>query len=126
MSNVDEQDNEDLSASQILGKRIKDARTRKGLSQAHLGKAIGKDQRAVYEYEIGERRISVTELPLLASELGVSVLYFFQDAISQDDLDQALIAAFHALPSDDLKQKAIRIIALLGADVSSLPPLKNI
>src|SRR4051812_23018001 len=100
MSNIDEQDKEDISASQLLGKRIKDARTRKGLSQAQLGKAIGKDQRAVFEYEVGERRISVTDLPNLASALDVNILYFFQETVSQNDLDQSLLAAFHKLSSD--------------------------
>ncbi len=125
MGEMDEQDKDDLSASQLLGKRIKDARTRKGLSQAQLGKDIGKDQRAIYEYELGTRKLPVTDLPKLASLLDVNILYFLEDGITQDDLDQLLLTAFHNLSSDKAKRKAIAIVTLLGKEDVDLPPRQN-
>ena len=122
MSDLDEQDNEDLAKRQLLGKRIKDARNRKNLSQDQLGKALGKDQRAIYEYESGTRKLPVTDLPKLASELDVNILYFLEDSVSQDDLDQLLLTAFHNLSSDKAKRKAIAIVTLLGKDDVDLPP----
>lgn len=121
MRNIDEQDNEDLAKRQLLGRRIKDARNGKNLSQDQLGKALGKDQRAIYEYEAGTRRLPVTDLPKLASILNVNILYFFQDEVSQDDLDQTLLIAFHTLPSDSAKRKAIAIVAMLGTEDVDLP-----
>lgn len=58
-----------------LGDRIRISRERQRLSQSELAKRIGKTQTAVSEYESGTRAIRITELPMLAEVLGVSMSY---------------------------------------------------
>ena len=61
----------------ILGERIREARERAGISQEDLAVAVGKDQRAISEYENGKRKLSVTDLPMFARTLRVPLLYFY-------------------------------------------------
>ena len=99
-----------------LGNRIRQARERLGLSQEEFANRVNKDQTAISEYENGKRRVSITELPLVASVLQVPILYFFEDALSVDDLDRALLDEFHRLP-DERRSTVIEIMRLL-ADMS--------
>ena len=68
-----------------FGWRIRQAREARGISQDELAVRIGKDQRAISEYELGKRRLAALDLPLLARELGVTVGYFFEDT-AEDNL----------------------------------------
>jgi transcriptional regulator with XRE-family HTH domain len=92
-----------------FGKRIREAREQGGLSQDELAARIGKDQRAVSEYELGKRRVSALDLPAIARELGVTVAYFYESAHT-DDLDSVLLTEFHRLPNASAKQAAIGIV----------------
>jgi Zn-dependent peptidase ImmA (M78 family)/DNA-binding XRE family transcriptional regulator len=58
-----------------LGRRIKEARARTGLTGEQLGKQVelGKDQ--ISKIENGNRRVNVRELPRLARALGVTLGY---------------------------------------------------
>jgi transcriptional regulator with XRE-family HTH domain len=96
-----------------LGNRIRQARERLGLSQEEFANRVHKDQTAISEYENGKRRVSITELPLVASVLQVPILYFFEDILSVDDLDRALLDEFHRLP-DVSRQGAITILRTLA------------
>lgn len=48
-----------------------EAREAAGLNQTRLGKALGKSQSFVSNYERGQRRLDVTEFVLIARVLGV-------------------------------------------------------
>lgn len=97
--------------AKVLGDRIRIARERLGLSQTQLGKLISKDQRAVSEYEHGERRIWVRDLPTLAEALDVSLLYFFEGEITAEDLEHRLISDFRMLPNQQAQQDALHLLA---------------
>jgi transcriptional regulator with XRE-family HTH domain len=56
-----------------LGERIAQLRTERQISRSQLGEALGVTRQAVNAYEAGQRRVSVSVLPVLASMLGVSV-----------------------------------------------------
>jgi transcriptional regulator with XRE-family HTH domain len=98
---------------QKLGQRVRQARERQGLSQEELAAEMGLGQRAISELENGKRRLSVTEVPDLARVLDVPFLYFFGDDLTPDDLDMALLAQFHQLPSVDVQKTLIEIARLL-------------
>lgn len=53
---------------------IREARKRKGFTQALLAEAIGKDQATVARYEAGKTDIGKDVAPALASVLGLSLL----------------------------------------------------
>ena len=91
----------------LLGRRIRHAREKLEMSQEDFAASIGRDQRAVSEYEHGKRRVIAAELPLIARILHVPVMYFFEDELSAHDLDRALLEQFHRLPSQDAQRVVI-------------------
>jgi transcriptional regulator with XRE-family HTH domain len=104
--------------AEILGQRIRQARERKGLSQVELAKALGIGQRGISELENGNRKLAVSELPVLSEVLEVPIYYFLEDMVQPDDFDQLLLTHFHALHSDDLKKNVIEIVRLLAHSIS--------
>ena len=107
--------------SKLLGERIRQAREKRGLSQEDLAALISRDQRAVWEYEYGKRRIAVTDLPRLAQALQVPLLYFFEGELTATDLDHSLLAEFQRLPSLEAKRYAVEILRLYS-DALTLNP----
>ena len=49
-----------------------EARHKKGLTQAELGKKIGKRQTFVSKFELGERRLDAVEFVIICKAIGVS------------------------------------------------------
>ena len=56
-----------------LGARIRQFRTSKGISQAEVGKALGKSHVAVSDMETGKTEISVRDLSMLANKYGITI-----------------------------------------------------
>jgi transcriptional regulator with XRE-family HTH domain len=96
-----------------LGERIRLAREARGLSQEQFAELIARDQRSVSEYENGKRRIYAHDLPTIAQALGVPLVYLFEDVLSTDDLDVALLEEFHRLDSNTRKT-ALEMMRLLS------------
>ncbi len=103
-----------LTTQAEIGQRIQQARERLGKSQRDFAEAVGKDQKAIYEYETGKRKVSAVELASFARALGVPVSYFYEGDFKVDDLDQVLLQEFHSLPTDKDKQAAIQSVQLLS------------
>ena len=61
-----------------IGKRIRDARKRAGLSQSELATAIGVQSQSVYRYEAGRLRPSAASAVGLAQALGVTERWLMQ------------------------------------------------
>lgn len=101
-----------------LGRKIREARERRGLSQEELASEMGLGQRAISELENGKRRLAVAEVPQLASTLDVPLLYFFRETDNGTLLDQMLLEQFHQLPSDQLQNMAIEMLRLLVKNLS--------
>jgi transcriptional regulator with XRE-family HTH domain len=101
---------------QQLGQRIKTAREARGLSQEELAELISRDQRSVSEYESGKRRIFAHDLPTIAQALHVPIVYFFDEVLSQNDLDNILLTEFHQMDTKG-QQVLVGIAKLLtGSD----------
>ena len=98
---------------QTLGQLIRQAREQQGLSQEELAAEMNLGQRAISELENGKRRLAVTEVPDLARILDVSILYFYGDELTPDDLDKVLLDQFHDLPSINAQRTVIEIVRLL-------------
>jgi transcriptional regulator with XRE-family HTH domain len=98
----------------LLGIRIRDARERLQLSQEDLAEAVSKDQHAISQYENGNRKLSVTDLPAFAKALNVPLLYFFEGEISAEDLDKAIVNEFRRLPTDEAKKAAIEFMRIFS------------
>lgn len=103
-----------------LGSRIRQAREAKGMSQGELAILIGKDQRAISEYEHGERRVVAVDIPVLAQILDVSLTYFFEDTHQDKDLDDRILQQFHRLPDRRSQEAAIELVRVFS-DVMQVP-----
>ena len=56
-----------------FGERLATMRKARGLTQTDLGQQIGVNQTAIGSYEIGRRRIPLSQVAPLAAALGVSI-----------------------------------------------------
>lgn len=83
----------------VLGKRLKESRERKGLSQKQLGIAAGLDRfvasTRINRYERGVHHPDPVTLQRLADTLGVPPAYL----VASDDRLARVILAFSALPA---------------------------
>jgi transcriptional regulator with XRE-family HTH domain len=62
-----------------VGKRIRQARTKLGMTQLELAARLGKRRHEISRYESGKHSLKVQDLPKLAEILQVSVSFFFED-----------------------------------------------
>lgn len=68
-----------ISGKQDLGKRIKEARINKGITQEELGKAIGVAKSTVAGYESGNSNPDVSKMYSIMETLGVDANFLYQD-----------------------------------------------
>ena len=68
-----------MNQSELVGKRIREARQRKGLSQEQLGEKLGVSFQAVSTWETGKYIPDSEHLPALAKELDVSLDALFAE-----------------------------------------------
>jgi transcriptional regulator with XRE-family HTH domain len=100
-----------------IGVRIRRAREARQLSQEQLAEMISRTQHSVSEYESGKRRIYAHDLPNIARALNVPVMYFFEDALTEADLDATLLEEYHRL--DEAGRKlALEMIRLFAQYLS--------
>lgn len=100
-----------------LGERIRLAREAQGLSQEEFAELIDRDQRSVSEYENGKRRIYAHDLPKIAQALQIPLIYLFEDVLSVNDLDVALLEEFHQL-DEASREIALDMLRLLSKFMS--------
>ncbi len=60
-----------------IGKRLRDARVLRGLSQERLGKMVGVSSQQVQKYENGTNRLSPARMKQFAASLAVTINYLF-------------------------------------------------
>jgi len=102
-----------------LGLRIKTRREALRMTQETLADRTERDQRSISEYEAGKRRLSAVDLPVFAKALEVSVLYFFETAMTDHDFDAALLEHFSRLPTSQAKETAIQLVKLYSESIKS-------
>ena len=71
-----------------LGKKIKEYRLARRLTQAELGKRVGVSYTQVQKYENGSNYISAGRLYGLAVALSIDVISFFTDIPSDQELNE--------------------------------------
>lgn len=71
---------EAMTLSQKIGRRIKLARDRSGLTQEQLGKELGVSDGAISSYELGDTLPSIKNAIALAKIFGVSLDWLFTGA----------------------------------------------
>ncbi|MBK7759796.1 MAG: helix-turn-helix domain-containing protein [Deltaproteobacteria bacterium] len=84
-----------------LGRRLRDLRQRRGLTQKALGERAGVSPRFLVQVEGGEGNLSVLRLMELAEALGVSLTQLVVGLGPGDDPDDQLAARALALPPEE-------------------------
>ena len=69
-----------------IGNRIRELRSRTGLSQEKFAQKIGMDRTYFASAELGKRNISIVNIEKIANGLDVSLSEFFKDIWIQSDL----------------------------------------
>jgi transcriptional regulator with XRE-family HTH domain len=70
---------------QRVGQRIRELRTRQGLSQERLALECGLDRTYINSVENGRRNISIVNIEKIARALNVSLHLFFSSPMFEDD-----------------------------------------
>ena len=65
-----------------LGERITQFRKARGVTQVQLAETLGVSQQTIQAYEVGRRRIQVSNLPVVARALSVSLEDLFGESNS--------------------------------------------
>jgi transcriptional regulator with XRE-family HTH domain len=65
-----------------LGERITQFRKARGVTQVQLAETLGVSQQTIQAYEVGRRRIQVSNLPVVARALSVSLEDLFGESDS--------------------------------------------
>ncbi len=104
-----------------VGRRVREARVAKGMSQTDLGDQLGVSFQQVQKYEKGTNRVGASRLLQTAQALNVPVDYFF-DGINETGSDEAPSNAklsrkaiatatkLHQIPDDAMRREIIRLI----------------
>jgi HTH-type transcriptional regulator / antitoxin HipB len=86
-----------------IGKRIRQAREARTLTQQQLADRLGKNSSTVSNYESGVRTVKVMDLPGLGEALDVPLEYFFTEDVAArafldglPDSEMTQVAALHA------------------------------
>ena len=92
-----------------IGRRLREARVVRGMSQTELGDALGITFQQIQKYEKGLNRIGSGRLFKISRILRVPVTYFY------DGLEEAAPSCRQALePDEALATKTIRVARLLN------------
>jgi transcriptional regulator with XRE-family HTH domain len=104
-----------------VGRKVRDARVAKGMSQTELGTLLGVSFQQVQKYEKGTNRLGASRLWATATALDLPVPYFFEGLqgapvageVSQAELSRKAIATaakLHQLRNDTLRRQIIGLI----------------
>jgi len=72
-------------ASPDIGTRIQQARDELGITQQELAARLGCTQAALSNYELGKRRLYLSNLERIAAALAKPLSYFTETAADEDD-----------------------------------------
>lgn len=98
---------------QILGRRLREARENRGLSQQTAADKISVPRTAITQLEAGNRAVSTLELVELAELYNRSVIDFFNEhALPEDDLLVALHRLAPGLERPEIKEQVERCLNL--------------
>lgn len=90
-----------------MGRRIQQAREQAGLSQTELAAKLGCTQSALSNYELGKRRIHLSNLEQIAQLLKKPLSHFMEPTADSYSKDQALL----------LEEPRLREILLQAAEL---------
>jgi len=82
-----------------IARRIREARELSGLSQGQAAKKLGMHRPTISEIEAGRRNVKADELQSFADLYGVEISWLANEAIGEEKVDRAILAAARELSS---------------------------
>jgi repressor LexA len=87
-----------------IGKKIREAREAKGMSQEELGRALGYTATAVSYFESGVRKIKLEDLQKISNILNVDMDYLVPKFVNESSpIEQIKLRASKSLPPEAQK-----------------------
>ena len=72
-----------MKAYEQIGRKLQKAREEMGMSQEELAKMLGYTQSSLSNYELGKRRLYLSDLKKVCEILGKPITYFLEDSDDQ-------------------------------------------
>ena len=115
----------DLNAADIdrhVGERIRRRRVMLGLTQEHLGEALGISYQQIQKYETGANRVSAGRLFMISQilETGISNLFDGLGEATEDDIGSTsrhvieLVRAFSKISDDKVRGSVMSLVRTLS------------
>ncbi|NLE43577.1 MAG: helix-turn-helix transcriptional regulator [Chloroflexi bacterium] len=120
-SSVSPQDPLPTAFTEAVGRRMREAREERGLSQKRLAERIERRQAAISAMENGTMQPDATTLVVMAEALQKPITFFFPPPwgprVARGDLsydEQALLLEFRRLESEEYRKIAVALLAALA------------
>lgn len=120
-TSISPQDPLPTAFTEAVGRRMREAREERGLSQKRLAERIERRQAAISAMENGTMQPDATTLVVMAEALQKPITFFFPPPwgprVARGDLsydEQALLLEFRRLESDEYRKIAVALLAALA------------
>jgi len=100
----------------FVGKRVRNARSRRGMTRKMLAQEAGVSERHLAQLELGEGNISIVLLRRITNALNIPVADVFQDEKSKTPLDLVLGQILERIPQQQLDTVVARLRREFGAN----------
>ncbi|MFZ4856643.1 MAG: helix-turn-helix domain-containing protein [Desulfuromonadaceae bacterium] len=96
-----------ILSSQEIGKRMREIRKRRGMTQEQLAEILEVSFQQVQKYENGSNKLSTDKLQSVALSLSVSVASFFDkdkvDGLLLSEQEQELVRGFRSIANPEIQ-----------------------
>ena len=99
--------------TKILGQRIRNYRTAKGLSQEKLAELSGCHHTYIGQIERGEKNATIESIEKISSALNISLSKLFEKLGDQEDLTRNIPLECYEFLSEKTKEEQERIYSIL-------------
>ena len=101
-----------------VGRKVREARATKGMSQEQLGKMIGVSFQQVQKYEKGTNRIGSSRLWDIAVALDTPIIYFFDGIEDKTEINNKVLPRrtielakkIDSIPNDGVRNQVLNLI----------------
>lgn len=102
----------------LVGRRLREARVRAGVSKEELGPVLGVGVQMVQKFESGERRLSAVQVAAAVKFLGMPMSFLFKEEVAAEvrmqsagltPMEIELLMSFRSIISSELRERVLRL-----------------
>ncbi len=102
-----------------IGKKLKELRMGRELTQAQLADVLHMNQQSISRYENGEAQISYTDMVNLSKYFGISSDYFLEMEVNEFQEDEVRLLAYYRAINEKIKPQALNLVKTLADEFPS-------